>query len=190
MAGVLEQLDAQLESLLKDWGVLTTLIALLLAAFLIYPTLTAREADTHPFLLHRQTNVSAVRQPGESAVYRSQNTLHGSPLISGLNVKAPGASKWSGGKNGDLRDVWHRASGQIGEDGNPMAIVGRIFTVQGVGEHIEYNFLELSKQINRLGSYVRQRGATTVAIYLPNSIETLITIFGKQRKYTCSVMLD
>lgn len=181
MAGILEQIDAQLENLFKDWGLLTTIIAFLLLIFVIYPTVTAREADTHPFLLHRQANVSPVRQPGESAVYRSLNTLHGYPLLSGLNVKESGENKWANGKPGDLRDIWRRASGQAGEDGSPHTNIGKITTIIGVDEHVEHDYQELSRQINRLGQYVKQEGVTTVAIYLPNSIEMMIIIFGERQ---------
>lgn len=179
MPGVLEQVDAYLEDLFKDWGSLTTILAVALLAFVIYPTVTAKEADTHPFLLHRQANVAPVRQPGESAVHRSLNTPQGSALISGLNVKEPGANKWAAGKNGDLRDVWRRASGQVGEDGSPSSNVGKITSIYGVGEHVEHGFNELSRQINRLGLHVKKQGGTTVALYLPNSIETLVTVFGE-----------
>jgi len=179
MAGLLEQLDTQLETLFKDWNWLTTLIALLLAVYVIYPTFTAKDADTHPFLLHRQANISPVRQPGESAVYRSLSTLHGSPLITGLNVKEAGGSKWAAGKPGDLRDVWRRAAGLSGEDGNPHSNAGKLMTAYGVAEHVQHDFKELTEHINTLGQYVKQRGVNTAAICLPNSVEALVTVFGK-----------
>jgi len=183
MTGLLEQLDNRLETLFQDWNWLTTLIALLLAVYVIYPTFTAKDADTHPFLLHRQANISPVRQPGESAVYRSLNTLHGSPLIAGLNVKEAGGSKWAAGKPGDLRDVWRRAAGLSGEDGNPHKDAGKIMTAFGVDQVVQHDFKELSRNIDTLGQYAKQRGLNTVAICLPNSVESLVTVFGEYAIY-------
>lgn len=105
--------------------------------------------------------------------------MHGSPLISGLNVKEAGASKWAGGKPGDLRDVWRRAAGLAGEDGNPHSTIGKITTIVGIGGHEEHNLEHMSQQINRLGQHVNQQGGSVVAIYLPNSVETLIAVFGE-----------
>jgi hypothetical protein len=39
-----------------------------------------QDPDTHPLLLARQALASYVRQPGESAVFRSPETPHGCML--------------------------------------------------------------------------------------------------------------
>jgi hypothetical protein len=48
------------------------------------------------------------------------------PLNTGLNVKDTGASKWSRGRDGDLRDIWKRAA-----EGGENGAKGRILTVLG-----------------------------------------------------------
>lgn len=55
----------------------------------------------------------------------------------GLNVKDPGASKWSRGRDGDLRDVWRQAIRGTTEEGKPSA-KGKILTVLGEEKVIEH----------------------------------------------------
>lgn len=131
--GVFDSIDAGLTGLLQQWNVYSTGLVTLLVVLVTVRLASSREPDIHPMLLARQALPSTVRNEGESAVYRSQSAPHGMPLNSGLNVKDPGASKWSRGRDGDLRDVWRKAA-TGGEDG----AVGKLFTVWGserVDEH-------------------------------------------------------
>lgn len=58
------------------------------------------------------------------------------PLNTGLNVKDPGASKWSRGRDGDLRDVWRQAVNSTSEGGKSTQ--GKILTVLGAEKVIEH----------------------------------------------------
>lgn len=176
----LESLDAQVSSLLSDWSITTTVLAVLIAAVLIYPLLYPSEPDTHPLLLARQSSASPVRNKGESAVYRSPEVPHGYPLRTGLNVKDPGAPRWSPGKDGDLRDVWREVQrgGSPSGDGKEVPS-GLIMSVFGKEEVVEHDVAELSKEINVIGKHLKKSGAKKVAIYLPNSVEYLQTLFGE-----------
>jgi hypothetical protein len=176
MANAIERVDQQLSLLLADWGVLTTLLALVIAAFVAYPILYPSEPDTHPLLLARQSSVSPVRSKNESALYRSPEVPHGYPLKTGLNVKDEGAARWSPGKNGDMRDIWRvvRRGGENGEK-------GLIMTVLGKEEIIEHDIEELSKEIEIIGMHLKAKGVKSVAIYLPNSIEFLLAISGESK---------
>ena len=141
MAGdnIVQQIDAYLLELLAGWNVYTTLLVIVIATCLLYPLFFSQPPDTHPLLLSRQSAVSPVRQPGESAIYRSPETPHGYPLKSGLGVKEPGAPKWSSAKNGDLRDVWRQTvRGAIGNDGEATGKTGRILTVLGRERIVEH----------------------------------------------------
>ena len=179
MAGLIEQLDAQLEQLFASWNLWSTLLVLVFLTVLGWPLLTYKEPDTHPLLLSRQANVGMVRQPGESAVYRSLEVPHGLPLRTGLNVKDKGQSKWSMGKDGDVRDVWRRfVAGSVSDDANATGARGSIKTVYGRQDIETHDAADLSKQINTIGRYIKNQGGTTVAIYLPNSIELLLTVFA------------
>lgn len=178
---LLQQLDSQLEKLLTDWTIYTTIIFLSLVAYLVYPLFFSPEPDTHPLLLARQATASFVRQPGESAVFRSLESPQGYPLRSGLNVKDPGAPKWSSGRDGDIRDVWKQAiAGPVDADGKSTGAAGKILTVLGKEEVVEFGLAKLTREINSVGEFVKNHAGSRVAIYLPNSVEFLVTFFGKQ----------
>jgi hypothetical protein len=177
---LLRQLDSQLEQLFAGWNIYTTLICLGLVTYLIYPLFFTPEPDTHPLLLARQSSTSHVRQPGKSAIYRALETPHGYPLRTGLNVKDPGAQKWTSGRDGDLRDVWRQAlKGPIEQDGNTAGGPGKLLTVLGREEVVNYGFDQLTKEINAIGEYIVAHRGARVAIYLSNSVELLVTFFGK-----------
>lgn len=131
--GVFDSVDAGLTNLVGQWNIYSTGLATLLVLLVSYRAISSRDPDVHPMLLARQSNPSTVRNEGESAVYRSHGAPQGMPLNSGLNVKDPGASKWSRGRDGDLRDVWRRAA-LGGEDGAK----GRILTVLGSQKVVEH----------------------------------------------------
>ena len=187
MAGsVLQQLDAQLDSLFAGWNIYTTLICLILGAFLVYPLFVYVEPDTHPMLLARQASHSYVRQPGESAVYRSLEVPQGYPLRSGLGVKDPGAQKWTAGRDGDLRDIWAQAlRGPLDADRSTPGKPGKIISVRGKEEVIEHELPEVTRDINSLGQYLKSHDMRRVAVYLPNSVELVVSIFGKLHLTGC-----
>ena len=176
---VLQQLDAQIEQVLKGWNIYTTLIFLVLISYLLYPLFFTPDPDIHPMILARQATASQVRQPGESAVFRSLETPQGYPLKSGLNVKDPGAPRWTSGRDGDLRDVWKRAlSGPLDNDGKPTGEKSKILTVLGKEEVIDHSFEKLTAEIIAVGQHMQVHGGSRVAIHLPNSVELLVTLFG------------
>lgn len=181
MAGdsLLQQLDAQLEQLFAGWNIYTTLLLISIVSYLVYPIFFTKDPDTHPFLLARQSSPSYVRQPGESAIYRSQETPHGYPLKSGLNVKDPGSPKWSAGRDGDLRDVWKKAvQGPTDDKGESTGEPGKITTVLGKEKVEKHDLADISKEIRAVGDYLNRHGASRVAVYVPNSLEFLVTLFG------------
>lgn len=176
---LLQQLDSQLENILSGWSIYSTILALVLVTYLLYPVFFSPEPDTHPLLLARQATASQVRQPGESAIFRSPETPHGYPLRTGLNVKDPGAQKWTSGRDGDLRDIWKQAlRGPLGSDNSATATPGKVLTVLGREEVIEYELPQLAKYINDVGKSLKCRPGSSVAIYLPNSVEYLVAFFG------------
>ena len=176
---ILQQVDSHLEQILAGWNIYTTIICLIFGLYLIYPLFYYADPDIHPLLLARQSSASPVRQPGESSTFRSLETPYGYPLKTGLNVKDSGAPKWTSGKDGDLRDVWKRAvSGPADSDGKPTSEPGKVLTVLGKEEVVEHSFAKLTGEINAIGQHVRVHRQGRVAIYLPNSVELLVTLFG------------
>ena len=177
---ILHQLDGQLEALFADWSIYTTLICGVLVLYLTYPLFFYKEPDIHPFLIARQASASYVRQPGESAVYRSLETPQGYPLRSGLNVKDPGAPKWASGRDGDLRDIWRKAlKGVVDSEGNSTGERGKIISVLGREEIIDHDLETLTKDLIAIGQHLKSHGGRRAAIYLPNSTELLTAIFGR-----------
>ncbi|KAL2018320.1 hypothetical protein VTK56DRAFT_923 [Thermocarpiscus australiensis] len=171
-------LDEGITGLFGQWNLWSSLLVTLLAGFLTYQIATRQEPDTHPLLLARQAQASPVRQPGKSPVYRSQAAPHGMPLNAGLNVKDPGAPKWSRGRDGDLRDVWRQAIAGVQEDGPTKGATGRILTVLGTEQVVEHRLDDITRQINLIGQHILNQGGSRVAIYLPNSVELIATLFA------------
>ena len=175
---LLVHLDESVTGLFGQWNVWTSVIVTVFAGFLTYQVATRQDPDTHPFLLARQSQGSPVRQPGESAVFRSQGAPHGMPLNGGLNVKDPGVSKWAKGRDGDLRDIWRQAIAGVLEDGPDKGKTGRILTVLGAEKVLEHRLDDITRQINLNGQHLVDQGGHRVAIYLPNSVELIVTLFA------------
>ena len=176
MAKFIEHLDAKIGEILSGWNGVTTIISLVVLIVLAYPIIFPTEPDTHPFLLSRQSTASDVRQHGESAIYRSNETPHGMPLRSGLNFRGKGTAAWSSGKDGDLRDIWNTRAERTPDEQDKSAAFLTILGTELVEEH---KIDSLSNEINVLGNYIQQYKGKRVAIYLPNCIEFVVTIFGK-----------
>ena len=184
MTSILEQVDNQLGELLAAWNIYTTALAAVIAGLVAYNILTQKDPDTHPLILSRQASAGLIRNPGESAVYRSPDVPHGFPLRTGLGVKDKGAPAYASGKDGDLRDIWRRITGELpleeyGQSDRPASSVSRagdgkptIFTVMGKEEIINHDLSEVTKEVLVLGQVLKKHGRR-VAIYLPNSIEFL-----------------
>lgn len=179
VANFLQRSDQALADLFSQWGLITSLLALLVLILASYPLLYPDEPDTHPLLLARQAQPAPIRKKNESAAYRSPEVVYGNPLRSGLNVKSAGAPRWANGKDGDLRDVWREVQkgGKVGEDGKEVP-KGAIMTIHGKEDVVEHDIEGWSKEINVIGKHLKDAGVKKVAIYLPNGVEYLSTIFG------------
>jgi hypothetical protein len=183
MSGLLEQLDEHLANAFSGWNGYSTLLATAVVAFVTYTIVTAQEPDIHPMILQRQSMPSPVRKSGESAIYRSPDVPHGYPLRTGLSVKSPVDPPYTAGRDGDLRDVWKRVTGEIpipAVRGQPASTERpRILTVLGSKEILDHNIDDLTNEISVIGAHIQKQGGKRVAVYLPNSVELLSTIFGK-----------
>ena len=190
MSGLFAQLDQQLTDLFAAWNIYTTALTVAIVSFVAYGVATQQDPDTHPLILSRQSAAGSVRNEGESAIYRSPSVPHGYPLRTGLNVKEKGAPTYASGKDGDLRDIWRRVTGELpvpemrGFGGTPPEIIAaaasgqpKIFTVMGREEIIDHDVAEVTKEITIIGEAMKSHGRR-VAIYLPNSIEFLSALFG------------
>ncbi|KAH8732036.1 hypothetical protein GQ44DRAFT_722192 [Phaeosphaeriaceae sp. PMI808] len=179
MGGLLEQLDGAIGDVLAGWNLYSSLITVGILGFVGWIIYDSADADTHPLLLARQAQASYVRQPGESAIFRSPETPHGYPLRTGLAVKPPGTPMYSAGKDGDLRDIWRRVTGEIplekGATSSGTATIMTVYGKEGVSEH---KIGAMTKEIAVIGKHLQNHGAKRVAIYLPNSAEFLAAVFA------------
>ncbi|KAI2643200.1 hypothetical protein GGS21DRAFT_541917 [Xylaria nigripes] len=172
LGGFLVQLDDGLGSLLGQWNNYSTGIVTVLVTLIAYSITSRVEPEIHPMLLARQAHGSPVRQEGESPIYRSNGAPHSMPLNSGLNVKDPGVSKWAQGRDGDLRDIWRQAVSGSFEG------IAHILTVLGTEKIVEHKLDDVTRQINLVGQHISSQGGSKVAIYLPNSVEFIVTLFA------------
>ncbi|ODH51057.1 hypothetical protein GX48_02842 [Paracoccidioides brasiliensis] len=178
MTSAMANLNTMLADLFADWSTHSTLIATLIAAFVGYKLFFSKDPDAHPYFLARQAIEASIRLPGESAVLRAHDVPHGYPLKSGLNVKDPDKPKWTAGRNGDLRDVWRAAlRGSVATDGTPAGKQGKFYTVLGKNV-VEHRLDDVSQEINIIGQYIYESKAQTVALYLPDSVESIAVIFA------------
>jgi hypothetical protein len=134
------RLDETVTGILKEWDIYTTALFGVVIGSFIYQVVSFRDPDAHPMLLARQAQASPVRQEGQSAIFRSHSAPHGIPLNSGLNIKDPGDSKWSRGRDGDLRDIWRRViAGALDREGKETGEKGKLFTVLGSEQIVEHD---------------------------------------------------
>ena len=94
-------------------------------------------------------------------------------MRTGLNIRDETTAKWAPGRDGDLRDIW-RSAAKAG-----YGKTGKILMIRGNNEPVNSTFEELSSQINIIGQHLKNHGAKRVAIFLPNSTEFLVALFGK-----------
>jgi acyl-CoA synthetase (AMP-forming)/AMP-acid ligase II len=84
---------------------------------------------------------------------------------------------YSAGRDGDLRDVWRRVTGEIPLE-KSTSTEGKILTVFGKEGATEHNLADITREIAIIGKHLKDHGAKKVAIYLPNSVEFLAALFA------------
>lgn len=187
----MNEIDNTIGEFFAQWDTTSTIIAGLLVIVLIYPLFINAESDIHPFLLARQAAASPIRHPGESATYRSTEIPYGYPLRSGLAIKDPGTSKWTTGRDGDLRDIWRQAvNGTTKEGGGTVPSTTKISTILGIEKVVQHDLKDLTKEINAIGKYIQSAGGKKVAVCLSNSVELLEAVFGKSLLSTHTDSVD
>lgn len=86
---------------------------------------------------------------------------------------------YTAGRDGDLRDIWRRVTGEIplekGATSSGTASIMTVFGKEGVTDH---KIAEITKEITVIGKHLKDHGAKRVAIYLPNSLEFLVAVFA------------
>jgi hypothetical protein len=148
-----------------ELDIISFILLALIIVFLIIPLLFPSDPDTFPFILNNQSQPSKVRQPKESAIYRHRDQPHDYPLISGLFLR----KGYEAPRDGDLRDVWEIAL-------QKNATIGVVRGGRCDYEKLSSKQEELIKLGNGLRELAGENGK--VAVYLPNTVENLLIIFG------------
>ena len=154
-----------------ELDVLSFILLTLIFGFLIIPVVFPSDPDTFPFIIDNQSLPSKVRHPKESAVYRHRDRPHGYPLITGLSLR----KGYETPRDGDLRDIWEMAL----QENVTLGIV------RG-GKCVYEKLSSRNDELHQLGRGLREMAGEhgRVAIYLPNTIENLLTSFGKPPQST------
>ncbi|KKA27735.1 hypothetical protein TD95_001295, partial [Thielaviopsis punctulata] len=169
---VIDQLKEWVQDAFDQWSLTSSLLTIFLFGLLLAGTIWAYESELHPMQLARQSMRSEMRHPGQSAIYRAAaQGFNG--LVKGLNVVEDGAPKFSHGRDGDLRDVWRKFA-----KGNDKGEKSVITTVLGLEKKVTHDVDSLTRQIALIGDHIAKNGGIRVAVYLPNSIELLLTVFA------------
>ena len=148
-----------------ELDILSLILLALILVLLVLPIFFPSDPDIFPFILHNQSQPSKVRRPKESAVYRHRDQPHGYPLITGLALR----KGYETPRDGDLRDIWEIAI-------QKNVIIG---IVRG-GKCVYEKLASCQEELDKLGHGLRHLAGEhgKVAIYLPNTIENLLTNFG------------
>lgn len=102
--------------------IVASLIVLIVTSVVLYDKFYLETLkDVHELLLTEQSSISSTRKTGESAIYRSMDTMHGLPLTVGLQVRYDIYKI----RNGNLKDIWSLAM-ETPENGIQLPIGGRI----------------------------------------------------------------
>lgn len=149
-----------------ELDILSLILLTVIVTLLIIPIFFPADPDTFPFILNNQSQPSKVRHPKESAIYRHRDQPHGHPLVTGLYLR----KGYEAPRDGDLRDVWEIAL-------QKNVTLGIVRGGRCVYEKLSSRQEELSKLGSGLKELAGEKGE--VAIYLPNTIENLLTSFGE-----------
>jgi hypothetical protein len=174
--------ESTLNSLMLQWDLYSIIIVMIISGYMGYIVLTTEDPDVHPMILARQASVSRVRKSGESAIYRAPDIPEGIPLRAGLNVRYPSDPPYFQGRDGDIRSIWRKVKGEVlTRSRAPPPPKGKqvISTVLGKEQVIDHDVDELTKEIEIIGHHLATVGAKRVAVYMPNSVELLSSLFGK-----------
>jgi len=190
MITLLGELDIILLSLVSQADLLTSLLAVLIGLVVTYSLTWSRQPDVHPMILGRQSYVGRVRNINESPIYHSLDAP-GGRMRTGLGIRLAQDRPYAPARDGDLRHIWLVVTGQAVfptaatrlVQNKPAGTKQTIFTISGLGA-VRHVPDDVTREISAVGCYLRKCGSNRVAVYLPNSVELLATVFGTVEPHT------
>ncbi|KAL1921878.1 uncharacterized protein VTP21DRAFT_10520 [Calcarisporiella thermophila] len=146
-----------------EFDSLSLLLLGTIGAVTFYAIRTNNEPDIHPLLLNHQADVSNIRFPGESAVYRSKFAPHGGPLLTSSDraVKT-------------VYELWRNGGVKTSADQDFLGVR------QGGGPYIYQTYDEVDSRVKNFGSGLLEitklapRTESILGIFIQNSPEYVI----------------
>ncbi|CAM9018103.1 unnamed protein product [Wickerhamomyces anomalus] len=139
-----------------------------LLAVLAYSKYLDSQKDIHELALSEQSNISPTRKNDETAIYRNNQTPHGLPLLTGLQIRHGFKLR-----NGNLRDIWSIVMGQ--KNINSVTFIEN-------GNEIKTDVYHLHGIFEKLNLFFKDHEITTVGIAVP-----LYSFHGFVSSFTCFV---
>lgn len=130
-------------------------VTVLLVAVLsfIYSKYLESQKDIHELALNEQSNIAPTRKENETAVYRNNQTPHGLPLLTGLNIRHGFKLR-----NGNLRDIWSVVMGY--KNINSVTFFNN-------GKETKTDIYNLNGAIGQLNEFFKEKDCSTVGIAVP-----------------------
>lgn len=114
--------------------------------------------------MNEQSNIAPTRKENETAVYRNNQTPHGLPLLTGLNIRHGFKLR-----NGNLRDIWSVVMGQK----NINSV-----TFYNNGKETKADIYNLNGAFERLNEFFQEKGCSTIGIAVPvYSFQGFVSMF-------------
>jgi hypothetical protein len=138
------------------WLTHSLVLVLVGLAFLIiaYNQYVRHQRDIHEIALNQQADISPSRKENESAIYRNNQTPHGMPLLTGLQIRHGFRLR-----NGNLRDIWSVVMGQKNRDAR--------LTFVHKGEEVVCGLDNLNAVFKRFSTFFKQNEWQRIGIAVP-----------------------
>jgi len=148
--------------------VLVFVAALVVFLVVIFSKFLESQKDIHELALNQQSNISPTRKSDETAVYRNNQTPHGLPLLTGLQIRQGFKLR-----NGNLRDIWSVVMGQKNVNG---------VTFVNNGKEIKLDAYNLNGVFKKLNKFFVDNECSTIGVAVP-----IYSYHGFISTFTCFI---
>ncbi|CCH45044.1 putative secreted protein [Wickerhamomyces ciferrii] len=144
------------------WKLVASVVLVLWISSYLYSLYLDSQKDIHELALKEQSNISPTRKEDETAIYRNNQTPHGLPLTTGLQVRHGFKLR-----NGNLRDVWSVIMSK-------KNINNLTFLNQGIETIVD--IYTLNSAIGKVASFAKEHNCQTIGTTAPlYSFEGFVT---------------
>lgn len=141
-------------SAMVSWSLAAAAAVVAGIVLLLYNQYALHQKDIHEVALNQQASISPSRKEDETAVYRNNQTPHGLPLLTGLQIRQGFRLR-----NGNLRDIWSVVMDQKNKE-------ARFSFISANGE-IVCDVDNINAVLKRLINYFLSNSCTKIGIAVP-----------------------